>query len=174
MDPGLAESHTWPKDLGVPPSVQLIDSLGIETFARMHWSEDSSSVDFVRITEHLSLAVSQGPGHPGSVPFYRERAPETCSLPGSVIFFDVSRLQSTDLGVVSTLMSVGKANRHNLAEVHMLYTSPLIGMAVTVGNIALAGLVRLYREVEPFHVALEAAALGLVGPSQPRPQAPRS
>jgi hypothetical protein len=163
MDPGLADTPTWPEALGVPPSVKLVDSLGVETFARKHWAQDRSSVDIVRITELLSLVVSQGPGHPGSVPFYREHAPETCGQAGSVIYFDVSRLQSTDLGVVSTLMSVGKAHRHNLAEVHMLYTSPLIGMAVTVGNIALAGLVRLYREVEPFQIALEAAVLGRPG-----------
>jgi len=157
MGSGLAHNPIPAEGLGVPPSVELIESLGLDLVSLEWWAADKSTVVFVRITDRLSLAVSQGPGHRDSLPFYSDQAPKTCANPGSVIFFDVGRLSSTDLRVVSTLLSVGKANRHNLAEVHMLYTSPLVGMAVTVGNIALSGLIRLYHEAEPFHAALRSA-----------------
>lgn len=157
MGSGLADNPIPAEGLGVPPSVELIESLGLDLVSLEWWAADKSTVVFVRITDRLSLAVSQGPGHRDSLPFYSDQAPKTCANPGSVIFFDVGRLSSTDLRVVSTLLSVGKANRHNLAEVHMLYTSPLVGMAVTVGNIALSGLIRLYHEAEPFHAALRSA-----------------
>ena len=55
--------------------------------------------------------------------------------------------------MVRTCLGIGKAKRANLRAVHMFYDSPLVGMAVTVGNVALGGLLQLYREPEPFVTA---------------------
>jgi hypothetical protein len=39
----------------------------------------------------------------------------------------------------------------------MYYASPFVGMAVTVGNVALGGLIEFYRQPEPFVEALRRA-----------------
>jgi len=136
----------------------MLDELGVKPLSREHWTMDRSSVTFVQITPTLSLVASCGPGHPQSRSFYAAHAPTSCAGPDSVIFWDLSGLLSTDLSVVSTVLGVGKTHRHRIAQVHMFYRSPLIGMAVTVGNVALGGLIQLHREADPFHDALREAA----------------
>lgn len=138
-------------------SIGLLEQLGVKPLSVARWSMDKSAVTIMQITERLSMVASCGPGHPESRTFYAAHAPSTCASPDSVIFFDLSKLLSTDLGVVSTCLSVGKANRPNIARVHMFYRSPLVGMAVTVGNVALGGLIQLHRDAETFHDALTAA-----------------
>jgi hypothetical protein len=74
-----------------------------------------------------------------------------------VIFWDLGALTSTDLGVVRTCVGIGKDNRHNLAKVHMFYASPFVGMAVTVANVALGGLLQLHPGPESFMDAFVSA-----------------
>lgn len=147
----LAES------LGEGVGADLITRLGLEPVSVARWSKDSSSVIFVELAPLLHLVASRGPGHPDSRSFYAAHAPSACSRPGSVIFWDLGGLLSTDLGVVSTCLGVGKANRKNIAALHMYYASPLVGMAVTVGNVALGGLIDFYRQPDPFIEALTRA-----------------
>lgn len=147
-----------PEPVEQAASVGVIEALGIEPLSLSHWAMDRSSVTVVRITATLSLLASCGPGHPESRSFYAAHAPTICAEPGSVIFWDLSALLSTNLSVVTTMVGVGKANRHEIAQLHMFYRSPLVGMAVTVSNVALGGLIQLYREAEPFHAALREAA----------------
>lgn len=143
--------------LGPGAGAEFVDRLGIEPLSVAQWSMDNSSVMFVRLAPLLWLVASRGPGHPGSRSFYEMHAPTTCAREGSVIFWDLGGLLSTDLGVVSICLGVGKANRQNIERVHMYYASPLIGMAVTVGNVALGGLIEFYRQPEPFVEALARA-----------------
>jgi hypothetical protein len=145
------------ESLGEGAGVELITRLGLEPVSVARWSKDSSSVMFVELAPLLHLVVSRGRGHPDSRSFYLAHAPSTCSREGSVIFWDLGGLQSTDLGVVSTCLGVGKANRKNIAQLHMYYASPLVGMAVTVGNVALGGLIEFHRQPEPFVDALARA-----------------
>jgi hypothetical protein len=141
-------------------SVAMLERAGVKPRSSASWSMDRTAITFVHVSERLSLIASCGPGHPESRTFYAAHAPSTCAAPDSVIFWDLSQLLTTDLGVVSTCLSVGKANRHNIAAVHMHYRSPMVGMAVTVGNVALGGLIRLYKDAESFHEALLSAARG--------------
>jgi len=134
-------------------SHDMVERLGAPVLWSERWSEDTSSVEISQITPVLAVMASRGPGHPNSKPFYAEHAPRICARPGSQIFWDLGSLTSTDLGVVRTCLGIGKANRANLGAVHMFYDSPLVGMAVTVGNVALGGLLQLYREPEPFVAA---------------------
>jgi hypothetical protein len=145
------------ESLGEGAGVEVITRLGVEPLSVVHWSQDRSSVIFVELTPLLHLVASRGPGHAESRGFYAAHAPSTCSREGSVIFWDLGGLLSTNLGVVSTCLGVGKANRKNIAQLHMYYASPLVGMAVTVGNVALGGLIEFYRTPEPFVDALTRA-----------------
>jgi len=122
------------------------------------WAKDSSCVVIARVTRQVAVISSRGPGHPESRDFYAEHGPATCGEANSVIFWDLGGLQSTDLGVVGICVGVGKANLRNIAAVHMFYDSPMIGMAVTVANVALRGLIHFHREPQPF---FDAFATGL-------------
>lgn len=157
------------------PDAIVLERFGFEPISVARWSEGSSSVDIVRLTPQLAVIASRGPGHPNSRSFYAEHAPTTCGREGSVIFWDLGGLTSTDLGVVSTCVGVGKAQRHNIARVHMYYDSPMVGMAITVANVALRGLIEFYRGPEPFVAAFTEASAGLVaagqGASRPAPPA---
>jgi hypothetical protein len=148
-------------------SLGLIDRIGVMPIATHRWTLDRSAVTFVHVTDRLHLVASCGPGHSGSVEFYAAHAPTTCAVPGSVIFWDLSKLMTTDLSVVRTCLGIAKANHKNLAQVHMFYRSPMIGMAVTVANLALNGLIQLYGEAEPFHLALRGALRGAPRRSSP-------
>jgi hypothetical protein len=143
--------------LGQGAGVEVVTRLGLEPLSIARWSKDSSTVMFIELAPLLYLVASRGRGHPDSRGFYAAHAPSTCSREGSVIFWDLGGLLSTDLGVVSTCLGVGKANRKNIAQLHMYYASPLVGMAVTVGNVALGGLIEFYRQPEPFVQALTQA-----------------
>jgi len=146
-----------PVEVEQAESLGLIDQLGVRPHAVERWARDRSTVTFLHLTDRLHLVASCGPGHPGSIEFYAAHAPTVCAQPNSVIFWDLSKLLSTDLGVVRTCLAVAKDNYANLGQVHMFYRSPMIGMAVTVANLALNGLIQLYREPEPFHAALRSA-----------------
>jgi hypothetical protein len=143
--------------LGEGAGAQLVDRLGLVPVSIARWSKDSSSVMFVELRPLLWLVASRGPGHPESRGFYETYAPTTCAHEGSVIFWDLGGLLSTDIGVVGICLGVGKTYRKNIAQLHMYYASPLIGMAVTVGNVALGGLIDFYRQPEPFVEALARA-----------------
>jgi hypothetical protein len=149
--------HKQRDSLGEGAGVELITRLGIEPLSVARWAKDSSSVMFVELAPRLHLVASRGPGHPDSRSFYLAHAPGACAREGSVIFWDLGGLLSTDLSVVSACLGVGKANRKNIAQLHMYYASPLVGMAVTVGNVALGGLIQFYRQPDPFVEALRAA-----------------
>ena len=145
------------ESLGQGAGAALVDRLGLTPLSIARWEKDSSSVMFVELRPLLYLVASRGPGHPESRSFYETHAPTTCSQPDSVIFWDLGGLLSTDIGVVSICLGVGKNYRKNIAQLHMYYASPLIGMAVTVGNVALGGLIEFYRQPEPFVDALTRA-----------------
>lgn len=144
-------------ELGEGAGAELITRLGLVPVSVARWSKDSSSVMFVELAPRLHLVASRGPGHPDSRSFYLAHGPSACAREGSVIFWDLGGLLSTDLGVVSTVLGVGKAHRKNIAQLHMYYASPLVGMAVTVGNVALGGLIEFHRQPEPFVEALARA-----------------
>jgi hypothetical protein len=148
------------ESLGEGIGAELITRLGLEPVSVARWSKDSSSVIFVEIAPLLHLVASRGPGHADSRSFYAAHAPSACSREGSVIFWDLGGLLSTDLGVVSTCLGVGKTYRKNIKQLHMYYASPLVGMAVTVGNVALGGLIEFHRQPEPFAAALTQACSG--------------
>lgn len=150
-------SHSQREPLGEGAGAELVDRLGIEPLSVARWSKDSSSVLFVELRPRLYLVASRGPGHPESRSFYQAHAPTTCTHEGSVIFWDLGGLLSTDTGVVKICLGVGKTHRKNIAQLHMYYASPLIGMAVTVGNVALGGLIEFHRQPEPFVDALARA-----------------
>ncbi|MCA9682656.1 MAG: hypothetical protein KC457_10705 [Myxococcales bacterium] len=145
--------------------VEVIDRSDVEPMSLVRWAKDSSCVVIARITPQVSVVSSRGPGHPGSRDFYTEHGPTTCCEADSVIFWDLGGLLSTDLGVVGICVGVGKNNRHNIAAVHMYYDSPMVGMAVTVANVALRGLIHFHREPQPFFEAFDRAvahnAIGL-------------
>ena len=151
--------------MGVGPEFShgMVERLGLTPLSHERWAEDDSSVDIIRVTETLSVLATCGPGHIGARPFYERYAPQTCQHPESVIFRDLGSLTSTELTIVRTCIGIGKDNRHNLAAVHMFYDSPMVGMAVTVANVALGGIFSLYREAEPFVEAFNAAARPLSG-----------
>jgi hypothetical protein len=149
--------HKPRQSLGPGAGAELVDRLGLEPLSVARWSMDSSSVMFVQLAPLLWLVASRGPGHPESRSFYDAHARTTCAHEGSVIFWDLGGLLSTDIGVVSICLGVGKANRKNIAQLHMYYASPFVGMAVTVGNVALGGLIEFYRQPEPFVEALTRA-----------------
>jgi hypothetical protein len=146
--------HKQREPLGEGAGAEFITRLGLVPVSVARWSKDASSVMFVELAPRLHLVASRGPGHPESRSFYLAHAPGACGREGSVIFWDLGGLTSTDLGVVSTVLGVGKANRKNIAQLHMYYASPLVGMAVTVGNVALGGLIEFYRQPDPFVEAL--------------------
>jgi hypothetical protein len=148
------------QSLGEGAGAELITRLGLVPVSVARWSQDSSSVMFVELAPLLHFVASRGPGHPDSRSFYLAHAPSTCAREGSVIFWDLGGLLSTNLGVVSAVLGVGKANRKNIAQLHMYYASPLVGMAVTVGNVALGGLIEFYRQPDPFVEALTLACAG--------------
>ena len=155
-------------------SHDMVTRLGARPLSVERWAQDDSTVEIIRVTEQLAVMASRGPGHPAAVPFYAEFAPLTVVNAGSIVFWDLGSLTSTELSVVRTCLGIGKANLHNIAAVHMFYDSPLIGMAITVANVALDGLLSLYRDPEPFVEAfLETARdTGLAREPAPEPVAP--
>src|SRR5690349_510730 len=105
--------------LGPGAAVELVDRLELEPLSVARWEKDSSSVMFVQLRPRLYVVASRGPGHPESRSFYEAHAPTTCSQPDSVIFWDLGGLLSTDIGVVSICLGVGKTYRKNIAQLHM-------------------------------------------------------
>src|SRR5690349_2779076 len=99
--------HKSREPLGPGAGAELVDRLGLEPLSVARWSMDSSSVMFVQLAPLLWLVASRGPGHPESRSFYEAHASGTCSREGSVIFWDLGGLLSTDIGVVSSSLVVG-------------------------------------------------------------------
>src|SRR5688500_9161201 len=94
--------------LGQGAGAECVDQLGLEPLSVARWSKGRSTVMFVELRPLLFLVASRGPGHPESRSFYETHAPTTCSREGSVIFWDLGGLLSTDIGVVSICLGVGK------------------------------------------------------------------
>ena len=80
------------------------------------------------------------------------------AIPGIVMYWDASRLDSFAQAFASKCTEHLLANRKTIEELATLSLSALIAMAISATNLALGGIVHSYRDRDKFMVAQRAAA----------------
>lgn len=93
-----------------------------------------------------------------SVPTVDEALEQLTPIPGIVMFWDASRLDSFASSFRATCTDHILANRKTLGEIATLSQSALIAMAISATNLALGGILHSYRDREKFLAAKRAAA----------------
>lgn len=73
------------------------------------------------------------------------------------LFCDAETLDAYDTDLRDGLVELMAEHRDKWVDVHILYTSPVVGMAVTGAGLMTRGAVKGYRDVEAFQEAAEQA-----------------
>lgn len=125
---------------------------------RWEWSDDEGSVEiralaegvvWVRITERLSE---------GTVPVFNVRLPPLLETEDVYLFFDAADLNSFSNAARSAITEMLRNRLDNIAAVHVLVRSALIGMAVSATSLALGGKVHSFRDQAKFADTLRTIA----------------
>jgi hypothetical protein len=93
-----------------------------------------------------------------AVPIVEEALRQVAPIPGLVMYWDASGLESFSNSFRATCTDYILANRKTIGEIATLSQSALIAMAISATNLALGGILNSYRDRDKFFAAQRAAA----------------
>ncbi len=132
-------------------------SLPVQEFRE--WLGARGSLDYVRLREDIVLVVLRGHMDGDAGDNLGANLPWLFQNPCTTVFWDSGEMRSHGARVPAQVVPVLGRMRRNIEGFHVLVNSPILAMTAAGANLALGGMLSVYRERERFTDALSEALL---------------